>query len=239
MALCNASMGTATCACRSELLAGPWAAYAGDDPQIGGKHSGGQGNKGVADIGGKETSQCRGLADSCLQENVVLHCIAHNTRPRRDTQANGHQRRSEHSPMILDVLPMLAVAPLGVWGVLWDILVLLAMALVLGTVAERLGQSVIVGYLIAGTLVGPNVLGWTSTERDLFNIAELGVALLLFAIGLEFSPRRLLSLGRIVLKTGPLQVLGCHVGWTVALVSSICRRLPPLRTPCRGEFAGR
>ena len=69
------------------------------------------------------------------------------------------------------------------------------MALVQGTVAERLGQSVILGYLIAGTLVGPNVLGWISTQAELFNIAELGV---LFAIGLEFSPRRQLSLGSIV-----------------------------------------
>ena len=109
--------------------------------------------------------------------------------------------------MILDALPILAAEPLGIWGVLLDILVLLAMALLLGTVAERLGQSVIVGYLIAGMLVGPNVLGWISTQRELFNIAELGVALLLFAIGLEFSPQRLLSLGRIVLKTGPLQVV--------------------------------
>ncbi len=106
-----------------------------------------------------------------------------------------------------DALPILAASPLGVWNVLWDILVLLAMALVLGTVAERLHQSVIVGYLIAGALVGPNVLGWISTQQELFHIAELGVALLLFAIGLEFSPRRLLSLGTVVLKAGPLQVL--------------------------------
>ena len=75
--------------------------------------------------------------------------------------------------------------PLGVWDILWDILVLLATALALGTLAERLGQSVIVGYLIAGTLVGPNVFGWVGTQAELFSIAELGVALLLFAIGLE------------------------------------------------------
>ena len=105
---------------------------------------------------------------------------------------------------------MLAVVPvdaIGVWQVLQDIVVLLAASLLMGTLAERLGQSVIVGYLIAGTLVGPNVLGWISTQAELVNIAELGVALLLFAIGLEFSPRRLLSLGSIVLKTGPLQVV--------------------------------
>lgn len=118
--------------------------------------------------------------------------------------------------MIPDLLPILGAAPLGVWEVLWDILILLAMALVLGTVAEWLGQSVIVGYLIAGTLVGPNVLGWISTERELFNIAEVGVSLLLFGIGLEFAPRRLLLLGRNVLKIAALQValtavLGCGV----------------------------
>jgi len=143
--------------------------------------------------------------------------------------------------MILEGLPILAASPAGVWVVLWDILVLLTMALLLGTVAERLGQSVIVGYLVAGTLVGPSVLGWVSTQDELFNIAELGVGLLLFAIGLEFSPRRLLALGSIVLKTGPLQIIltaaaglgvavacGLHgrealvIGMIVAMSSTAC-----------------
>ncbi len=124
--------------------------------------------------------------------------------------------------MALDALPILAAAPLGVWGVLWDILVLLAMALLLGTVAERLGKSVIVGYLIAGTVVGPNVLSWISTQAELFNIAELGAALLLFAIGLEFSPKRLLMLGSTVLKTGPLQVvLTAAIGLSVAMACGL------------------
>lgn len=127
--------------------------------------------------------------------------------------------------MILDRFPILAASPLGVWSVLWDILVLLAMALALGTIAERLGQSVIVGYLIAGMLVGPNVLGWIATQVELFSIAELGVALLLFAIGLEFSPRRLLSLGSIVLKTGPLQVvLTAVLGFAGATVCGLDAR---------------
>ena len=127
--------------------------------------------------------------------------------------------------MIFDAIPILAAAaPTGVWSVLLDILVLLAAALVLGTIAERLGQSVIVGYLIAGTLVGRNVLGWISTqgEDELLNIAEMGVALLLFAIGLEFSPRRLLTLGNIVLKTGPLQVvLTAVIGFAVSIACDL------------------
>lgn len=124
--------------------------------------------------------------------------------------------------MILDSSSLLAVGSVGVWDILWDILVLLAMALFLGSVAGRLGQSVIVGYVLAGTLVGPNVLGWISTQAELFNIAELGVALLLFAIGLEFSPRRLKTLGTIVLKTGPLQVaLTIAVGCGVTLICGL------------------
>lgn len=122
--------------------------------------------------------------------------------------------------MMPTALSILAAAPPGVWDVLCDILVLLAIALVLGTLAERLGQSVIVGYLVAGTLVGPNVLGWISTQGELFHIAELGVALLLFAIGLEFSPRRLLSLGSIVLRAGPLQVVLTAAGGIA--VSVVC-----------------
>jgi CPA2 family monovalent cation:H+ antiporter-2 len=124
--------------------------------------------------------------------------------------------------MILDALPILAIVATDVWQVLFDVLVLLAMALVLGTVAQRLGQSVIVGYLIAGTLVGPNVLGWISTQDELLDIAEMGVALLLFAIGLEFSPRRLLTLGNIVLKTGPLQVvLTAVIGFAVSIACGL------------------
>jgi CPA2 family monovalent cation:H+ antiporter-2 len=135
--------------------------------------------------------------------------------------------------MTLQTLPLLATATGDVWDVLRDILVLLAAALVLGTLAERLGQSVIVGYLLAGTLVGPNGLGWIASRAEgLIHIAELGVSLLLFTVGLEFSPRRLLSLGNIVLKTGPLQVivtlvvglglaLACGLGMREAFVFGI------------------
>ena len=45
--------------------------------------------------------------------------------------------------MIPDALPILAATPLGVWDVLWDMLVLLTMSLLMGVVAVRLGQSVI------------------------------------------------------------------------------------------------
>ena len=93
------------------------------------------------------------------------------------------------------------------WSLLADVLVLLGAALVLGTLAELLRQSAIVGYLLAGTLVGPNVLGLIGGGEPVEVIAELGVALLLFTIGLEFSFTRLRRLGNVALVGGSLQVL--------------------------------
>lgn len=126
--------------------------------------------------------------------------------------------------MAFEIMPLLvAAADADVWSDLWDILLLLSAALLFGTLAERFGQSAIVGYLVAGTLVSPHVLNWVAPETELYSIAELGVALLLFAIGLEFSPRRLQSLGSIVLKTGILQVgvtaaigIGAALTWRLA-----------------------
>ncbi|MHC4414046.1 MAG: cation:proton antiporter [Planctomycetota bacterium] len=93
------------------------------------------------------------------------------------------------------------------WELLLDILIMLGAALLLGTLAEQVRQSAILGYLLAGALVGPNVLGFVSQGEHVGTIAELGVALLLFSIGLEFSFRRLMRLGRVALVGGTLQVL--------------------------------
>ncbi len=93
------------------------------------------------------------------------------------------------------------------WQVLLDVLILLAAALVLGAVCERLRQSAIVGYLAAGALVGPHALSWIHSGTDVGVIAELGVALLLFSIGLEFSWKRLRLLGRAALAGGAAQVV--------------------------------
>lgn len=105
----------------------------------------------------------------------------------------------------------LAAVPAGaaatdLWRLLLDVLILLSTALLLGTLAERLRQSAIVGYILSGALVGPQLLGWISNEHDILIVSELGVALLLFAIGLEFSIYRLKALGRTPLLGGLLQV---------------------------------
>ena len=100
---------------------------------------------------------------------------------------------------------------------LLDIVMLLGAGALLGAVCERFRQSAIVGYLLAGALLGPNGLYLVSSGDEVLAVSELGVALLLFAIGLEFSWARLLSMGRIALGSGTLQVLGtAAVGTGVA-----------------------
>ncbi len=92
------------------------------------------------------------------------------------------------------------------WDLLREMIVLLGAAMLLGAIAVRFRQSSIVGYLFAGTLVGPSGLGLVA-DQEIFHIAELGVALLLFAIGLEFSTDQLRQLGKVPLLGGPLQVI--------------------------------
>lgn len=95
---------------------------------------------------------------------------------------------------------------MDLWSGLFDILILLGTALVFGVICERLRQSPILGYLAAGTLLGPNALEAVSSAKEVSYLAELGVALLLFTIGLEFSWSRLKSLGGAALGGGAAQV---------------------------------
>jgi CPA2 family monovalent cation:H+ antiporter-2 len=93
------------------------------------------------------------------------------------------------------------------WTVIVDLTVLLGGALLLGALCERFHQSAIVGYLIAGMLLGPNALQLISNNTEVELLAELGVALLLFTIGLEFSWRRLRAMGLLSLGGGSVQIL--------------------------------
>ena len=111
---------------------------------------------------------------------------------------------------------------------LFDILVLLGGALVLGVLCERLKQSPILGYLAAGTLLGPNALQIVSSADQVTQLAELGVALLLFTIGLEFSWPRLKKLGTAAFGGGAAQVIitmgigtGCALGFGVSWKTAI------------------
>ncbi|MHC4710657.1 MAG: cation:proton antiporter domain-containing protein, partial [Planctomycetota bacterium] len=96
---------------------------------------------------------------------------------------------------------------MDLWTALLDILILLGAAMLLGALCERLRQSALLGYLLAGTLLGPNAFNVLPSYQAVFTIAELGITLLLFTIGLEFSWRRLRTVGAIAAGGGTLQIL--------------------------------
>src|SRR5499426_3589944 len=73
----------------------------------------------------------------------------------------------------------------------------LAAALVLGYITHRLGLSPIVGYLLAGTLVGPHTPGFVADMALAEELAEIGVILLMFGVGLQFHIKELLAVRRV------------------------------------------
>src|SRR3954470_9831885 len=73
----------------------------------------------------------------------------------------------------------------------------LAAALALGYVTHRLGLSPIVGYLLAGVVVGPNTPGFVADRHMAEQLAEVGVVLLMFGVGLQFHLEELLAVRRI------------------------------------------
>jgi len=99
-----------------------------------------------------------------------------------------------------------------IWETIAKLVLLLAVAFVLGVGAQRLKQSAIIGYLLAGTILGSALFD----REALAHWGELGVALLLFSIGLEFSFGRLKRMGSAVLLSGVMQV-----GVTLALFALI------------------
>jgi len=103
------------------------------------------------------------------------------------------------------------------WQLLMEIVLLLTVAFVLGAIAQKLKQSAIIGYLLAGAVVGPLLFNAEAVRQ----VAELGVALLLFSIGLEFSFSRLRKLGSIALKGGTLQVIISLVLFAILLIPFI------------------
>lgn len=88
-----------------------------------------------------------------------------------------------------------------------DVLYLLAAAVVVVSVIQRLRVSPIVGYLAAGLLIGPSGFGMVSDPEGVRALAEFGVVFLLFTIGLELSLQRLWTMRRFVFGLGTAQVL--------------------------------
>jgi CPA2 family monovalent cation:H+ antiporter-2 len=102
------------------------------------------------------------------------------------------------------------------------LLVALVAALALGALAHRLGLPPMIGYIVAGLIVGPATPGPTANREDVLGLADIGVALLMFSIGLQFSINEIRSIGPRILFGTPVQVAitmalgtgtGLALGW--------------------------
>lgn len=93
-------------------------------------------------------------------------------------------------------------------GITTDIILLIVVAFGCGLALQRLGQPVILGYIAAGIVLGPHTGGLTvSNIHEIEKLAEIGVALLLFALGLEFSLKDLKPVKKIALIGAPIQII--------------------------------
>lgn len=90
-----------------------------------------------------------------------------------------------------------------------NVVALLAAGVVAVPIFKRLGLGSILGYLAAGLVIGPFGLGLFSDPEAILHVAELGVVMFLFIIGLEMEPSRLWSLRREIFGLGVLQVGIC------------------------------
>ncbi len=91
---------------------------------------------------------------------------------------------------------------------LFQALVYLASAVLFVPIAKRLGLGSVLGYLIAGIMIGPFVLGFVGEEgQDILHFAEFGVVMMLFIIGLELEPELLWRLRKSILGLGGLQLI--------------------------------
>jgi len=88
-----------------------------------------------------------------------------------------------------------------------DIVIIFGLSIAVLFICHRLRVPAIVGYLLTGVLAGPHGLGLIGAVHEVEILAEIGVVLLLFTIGIEFSLKSLLQIKRLALIGGPLQVL--------------------------------
>ncbi len=96
----------------------------------------------------------------------------------------------------------------------------LMLAFVLGLIAQRLRVQPLVGYLLAGVMVGPYTPGFTADPALATELAEIGVILLMFGVGLHFSLKDLLSVGRIAIPGAIGQIavatlMGASLSWAL------------------------
>jgi monovalent cation:proton antiporter-2 (CPA2) family protein len=92
-------------------------------------------------------------------------------------------------------------------GLLFQTFIYLLAAVVTVPVAKQLGLGSVLGYLLAGVVIGPHLLGMVGQGSNVMHVAEFGVVMMLFLVGLELRPNRLWLLRGSIVGTGGAQVL--------------------------------
>ncbi len=103
-----------------------------------------------------------------------------------------------------------------------DLMIIFGLAIPVIYLCHRLNVPSLVGLLMTGIMIGPNALIVIESQEEVEVLAEIGIILLLFVIGLEFSLEKLSRIKRVVLLGGTLQVvsamgLGAGLGWSLGL----------------------
>jgi monovalent cation:proton antiporter-2 (CPA2) family protein len=127
-----------------------------------------------------------------------------------------------------------AMHPVVAGTLLRDAALMLGVALVFVTIFRRLGLGATLGYIVAGALIGPSVLGLFQEPEAIQRVSEIGIALLLFIVGLELQPKRLWRLRTDIFGLGLAQVTLCglaiagilHFGVGFSLKASLAIGLP-------------
>ncbi|USU09322.1 cation:proton antiporter [Sphingomonadaceae bacterium OTU29MARTA1] len=111
-------------------------------------------------------------------------------------------------------------------SMLRDGMILLGFGLAFVLLFRKLGLGATLGFLVAGAVVGPHLLGLVGDAESKLGIAELGITLLLFVVGLELNPTRLWRMKHEIFGVGLLQVVACGLAIT-AVVWGLARFSAP------------
>jgi len=107
-------------------------------------------------------------------------------------------------------------------GLIIDIGICIIAAWVMAVVCQAFKQPLLIAYLLAGFACGPNGFSWVTDQDSIKTIADIGLILLLFMIGLEMDLKTMFSTGKAITVTGLVQILGCvALGWVFFRVTGL------------------